>query len=337
MPTGKNARLALGGLASGRVVDFRIWPVSIETLLNALHAVASHPNSDVAALSTFAGLGDSTLAKANAVLGAFGLVSQGEVGFICTDPKIIRGTTLEMRRQILRKALLSYRPFESVCEGLGLGEPIGDAIRKASVLLGIKPGDVPRFQTLQKWGLELLLLQEKNGEVSLAPEITPVSPAPSMFITPGDVESEAKARLYVATRVGRDAYNALDEKERGLLADALIGISVKPSDAVEKVGQAVENYLRELCGQHGLASDAAKLNGGSQLASLLASKSLIHSHQVKLVDSVSMLRNAKAHHKDKKTLIPWHITEEGALASFFSAVTAIKSIDTYIRKGNQVL
>lgn len=341
MPTAKIARSNRGasaGTSSQRPqIDFRIWPMSIDTLHKTLQAVAAHPNSDVAALASFAGLGDSTVAKATTALCALALVSLGERGYICTEPKITRGTSLETVRQVIRKALLNYRPFESVCEGLALGEPIEDAIRKASVLLGISAGDRPRFHTLQKWGLELLLLQEKNGEVRLAPEIAPVSSAPSMFIKPSDVESEAKARLYVASRVGRDAYNALDENNRGLLADALLVISVKPSDAVEKAGQAVENYLRELCGQQELAADAAKLNGGSQVASLLASKTLIHSHQVKLVDSVSMLRSAKAHHKDKKTLVPWHITEEGALASFFSAVTAIKSIDAYITKGDQVL
>jgi hypothetical protein len=224
-----------------------------------------------------------------------------------------------------------------MCEGIALGEPIEDAIRKASVLLQIPPEDRHRFQILQNWGLELLLLEEKNGGVGLAPEIAPSSLPPTMFIKPSDVESEAKARLYVATRIGRDAYNGLDEKNRSLLAEALLVINVSPSDAVEKAGQAVENYLREVCGQQGFAADAAKLNGGSQLASLLVSKGLIHSHQVKLVDSVSMLRNAKAHHKDKKTLMPWHIGEEGALASFFSAATVIKSIDAFITTGNQVL
>jgi hypothetical protein len=311
--------------------------MSIETLHKALQAVAAHPHSDLNALASFAGLGSSTVSKAYGALSALGLVKSTSVGFVCTEPKITRGTSLETSRQVIRKALISYRPFESMCEGLALREPIEDAIRKSAVLLGLKGSDASRFHTLKTWGVELGLLREEGEEVILAPEIAPAASAAAMFITAIDIESEAKARLYVAARLGREAYNSIEENDRGLLANALLIIGNSPADTVERAGQAIENYLRELAGQRGLATEAAKQNGASQLASLLASKGLIHSHQVKLVDAASSLRNAKAHHKDRKTLIPWHITKDGAVTSFFSTITAIRSIHTYTTTGHQEL
>jgi hypothetical protein len=307
-------------------------------MVKVLEAAAAHPNSDSAAIAMFAGVGGSTTGRTLAVLIDLGLVQRGlGGGYLCSEPAIKRGIDNAAARQFLRRALLAYRPFEAVIEGLALGESGEDAVRKARVLLGIPVKELGKFDVLLKWGQELALLKNGGAQLSLSPEISPTSSAAVAFITPSDVESEAKARLYVAGRIGRDAYNALDEKDRGLLAASLLAIATDPSGAVEKSGQAVENYLRELCDEKGLGAEASKLNGGSQLASLLMNRGLIHSHQQKLVDSASMLRNAKAHHKDKKTLAPWLIDEDGALASFFSAVTAVKSIHSYIATGKQIL
>jgi hypothetical protein len=319
------------------VVDFRVWPTSLETLCKTLEAVASCPNVDAHELALFAGLADSTLANASSTLIALGLIRRDQPGIVCTEPVMTRGTSRQVARQLIRKALLSFRPFESMCIGLAIGESSDDAIRKASVVLGVKAGAVPRFQTLIKWGTELELIEEHDGQLRLAREIAPSAIASSMFVDSSDVESEARARRYVASRLGREIFEALDVKERILLAEALLAITVKPAEAVEKAGQAIENYLRELCSARGLREEATKLNGGSQLANLLASRNLIHSHQVKLVDSVSTLRNATAHHKDKKTLKPWEITEDSAIASFFSTLSAIRSIAVYLSRGAQVL
>lgn len=323
--------------SSSRQFTLKFSPVSIETLIETVEAIAAHPNGSRDSVARFAGLGTSTVGKAIPLLIAFGLVESNGSGLRCTEPAIRRGVADAMVRQAIRRALIAYRPFEVLCEGLALGESATEAIRKASVILGIEKSDLDRFDFLIKLGVDLSLLREVDGVVELAPEVTPVATAHGPFITSNDVESEVKSRLYVAGRIGRDAFNALDDRDRGLLASSLLSISVKPSETVEQAGQATENYLRELCGKRGLAAEAAKQNGAGQLASLLASKGIIHNHQVKLVDTVGALRNAKVHHKDKKTLVPWQITEEGALASFFAAVTAIKSIESYLNRGSQIL
>jgi hypothetical protein len=323
--------------SSSRRFTLKFSPVSVETLIETVEAVAAHPDGSLDSVARFAGLGRSTVGKAIPLLVAFGLVASDGPKLRCTEPSIGRGVADAVVRQALRRALIAYRPFEVVCEGLALGESATEAIRKASVILGIEKSDLDRFDFLIKLGVDLSLLREADGVVELAPEVTPAATAHGPFITSDDVESEVKSRLYVAGRMGREAFNALDDRERGLFASSLLSITGKPSETVEQAGQATENYLRELCGKRGLAAEAAKQNGAGQLASLLASKSIIHNHHVKLIDMVGALRNAKVHHKDKKTLVPWQITEEGALASFFAAVTAIKSIESYLKTGSQIL
>lgn len=323
--------------SSSRQFTLKFSPVSVETLIETVEAIAAHPNGSRDSVARFAGLGTSTVGKAIPLLIALGVVESDESGLHCTEPAIRRGVADAEARQIIRRALIAYRPFEIVCEGLALAESIGEAIRKASVILGLEKSDLNRFAFLIKLGVDLSLLREVEGAVELAPEVSPEARAHGPFITSNDVESEVKSRLYVAGRIGRDAFNAIDDRDRRLLASSLLSISVKPSETVEQVGQATENYLRELCGKRGLATEAAKQNGAGQLATLLASKGIIHNHQVKLIDTVGALRNAKVHHKDKKTLVPWQITEEGALGSFFAAVTAIKSIESYLNTGAQIL
>lgn len=320
-----------------RQFSLKFSPVSVETLIETVEAIAAHPNGNRDSVARFAGLGTSTVGKAIPLLVALGLVESNGSGLRCAEPAIRRGVTDAVVRQAIRRALIAYRPFEVLCEGLAFGESATEAIRKASVILGIEKHDLDRFDFLIKLGVDLSLLREVGGVVELAPEVTPAATAHGPFIKSTDVESEVKSRLYVAGRIGRDAFNALDDRDRGLLVSSLLSIGVKPPEAVEQAGQATENYLRELCRKRGLTAESAKQNGAGQLASLLVSRGIIHNHHVKLVDTVGALRNAKVHHKDKKTLVPWQITEEGALTSFFAALTAIKSIETYLNTGSQIL
>ena len=79
------------------------------------------------------------------------------------------------------------------------------------------------------------------------------------------------------------------------------------------------------------------MNGSGQLAALLVSKGLIHSHHQKVAEAVSTVRNATSHRKDKKTLAPWTITELGAFATLAQTLTAIRSIGEYTTNGRRTI
>jgi len=222
-----------------------------------------------------------------------------------------------------------------LCEGLAAGEGIEESARHTSVALHLGSKGEANLELLVQWGVEFGIFTG-TGSISLADDIQASVEALAGMPVEG-MTSQAEARLYISTVLGRDAFDELDEVDRGLLAKAVTECDSDPFASVEASGQALEDYLRELCGRHDLAFEASKLNGAGQLANLLQSHDLIHPHHVKLVDSASMLRNAKAHKKDKKTVAPWIITSRGARTAFGTTVTAIGSISEWVSNGRQIL
>jgi len=319
------------------MLDLRLYPASLATIFALLRAAGAHPGARAPELSRFAGLGESTTTRGISTAVALGLLRRDvDGGLHAEDAAVTRATAEEVLANVVRRALHAYRPFESICEGLALGESISESTRKAAVLLHLSDSDVSRLGVVLKWGEELGILHRVGNEVGLAVGTTQAVNAAAPLLTSADVESEAKARLYVAMRLGRELYDKFDEHDRQLLAGAVLDIAPEPARAVERTGQALENWLRELANASGYAAEAKTMSGAGQLGSLLVGKSIIHSHQQKLVDCVSTLRNAKAHHKDKKTLAPWLITEAAAVAAVSSALAVMRSVHEFL-KGKQVL
>lgn len=311
----------------------------IATLAAFMEAVASHPTDDAADLSAFAGFSAATGARALPSLETLGVVERDPESRVyrLNVEGVSRGMGAEAATLVLRRALQGYRPFEMLVEGLALGETATTAARKTALLLDIHDRHVERLEVLLGWGTDLGILTNSDGGYKLAPELQPPAIEEVGGISAGDVESEAKARLYNARRLGRDANNYLDEVDRQLLADALLEHESKPRKSVEDSGQALEDFLRELADDKGLAADAKKANGAGQLSNLLYTKGLIHSHHQKLAEAVSTPRNATAHKKDKKTLTPWEITPLGAFSTHSMTLTVIRSIYEYTANRKQTI
>lgn len=318
--------------------DLRVQDVPPRTLLSFLEATAVHPGQGLESVSSFAGFSVSTARKALPTLESLELVERDAEGhYNATSPSgVHRGMAEDEGLALLRRALLGYRPFGALLEGLALGEPVAIASRKAGLLLGLGDGTAvsSKFDVLVRLGSTLGIL---DPDGSIAAEYEPGDDADAIVLMAKDVESEAKARLFVAKWLGRSVHNALDDTDRQLLCDALLKYRIDPRKSVEAAGQALEDYLREIADAKDLAAEAKKLNGAGQLANLLVNKGLLHSHQQKLAEAVSTVRNATSHRKDKKTMKAWTITEHGAFSTFVCALTAIRSIGEYTTNGRQTI
>jgi hypothetical protein len=318
--------------------DLRVQDVPPGTLLAFLEATAVHPGQDIEAVSSFAGFSVSTARKALPTLESLVLVERDADGhYTATGASgVHRGMSEEEGLVMLRRALLGYRPFGALLEGLALGEPVTTASRKAGLLLGLGNGAAvsTKFDVLVRLGQTLGILA---ADGSIAAEYEPGDDADAIVLTAEDVESEAKARLFVAKWLGRTVHNVLDETDRQLLCDALLKYRDEPRKSVDAAGQALEDFLREIADANGLGAEAKKLNGAGQLAQLLVNKGLLHSHHQKLAEAVSTVRNATSHRKDKKTMKAWTITEHGAFSTFVGALTAIRSIGEYTTNGRQTI
>src|SRR5439155_3092405 len=134
-----------------------------------------------------------------------------------------RGMGLEAASLVIRKALQGFRPFELLCEGLALGEDAHTAMRKTARLLDLDDRGGDRLQILLRWGEDLSVFESDENGITLCSELQASALAEASMLQAGDLESEAKARLYNAKHLGRAANNYLDEIDRQLLADALLG------------------------------------------------------------------------------------------------------------------
>jgi hypothetical protein len=303
-----------------------------------LEATAAHPGADIAGIASFAGRSVSTAKKAMPALEELNLISRNANGtYNCLVTEVRRGMDDSAARRIFRHALLQFRPFELFIEGINLGESVPEAARKTRLLLRLETSEEANFDILVRWARELGILNVDGGVVELAAEIR-VQPGEELaIISTGDLLSEAKVRLYISGKLSRDVFNSLDEVDRHLLAEAALEYRTNPRTSVEHSGQAIEDLLREIAENKGLSIEAKRCNGAGQLASLLCSKSILHGHHQHFIDGLGAARNATAHRKDKKTLIPWDITDTGAFWAFLGALAVIRSIFFYVHEGKQTL
>lgn len=318
-------------------VEVRVYNLPPATLVAFLEACVAHPRQDLNGVAAFAGFSVSTARKALPTLESLNLVERNGDGRYSAQVDGVRRGNRQSGLLALRRALQGYRPFEALCEGLALGESPRDAIRKAALLLGMGNGVEGKFYVLIRLGRELGILQGEGENLTFAAELVQGDPNDLVVLKHEDVESEAKARLFNARWLGRTVNNLLDEVDRRLLCDALLKYRTDPRKSADSSGQALEDFLREIASSKEYSTEAKKASGAGQLATLLVSKGLIHSHHQKLVEAVSTVRNATAHRKDKTTLTPWEITDYGAFAVLTQALTAIRSIGEFITKGRQTI
>lgn len=316
----------------------RIAQVPVPTLGALLEACATHPTGDLREISQFAGFSASTGKKAIRTLESLSLIGKDGSGrYVVTAQGVHRGMESAARDEVIRRGLLGYRPFEALIEGIALGEEPEVAIRKALRLLGLPEAEASKLRTLLRFGGDLGVLESENGGMRLITKLEPARVEEAGVLSPEDVESEARARLFNARRLGRDAHNYLDETDRALLAEALLKYESDPRGSIDSSGQALEDFLREVADDEGHGTDAKKLNGAGQLADMLRVKGVIHAHHQKMVEAPATIRNAAGHRKDKKTLIPWELTPEGAFAAHAMTLTAIRSIHQYVKSRRQTI
>ena len=316
----------------------RLMDVPVPTMCAFLEASAVHATSDLTELAEFAGFSPSTAKRAVPSLETLGLLRRSDSsGYKPVAEGLRRGMSADAMQQVMRRSLLSFRGFELLLEGLALEEPVDVAVRKTLLLLGRPQSESTKLRILLRWGKEVELLAEENDGFHLVRELTPSALEAPGSLSTDDLSSEAKARLFNARRLGREANNRLDQTDRDLLADALIHAESDPRKAVDAAGQALEDFLRELARDHGVEAKAKKLNGSGQLATMLVTEGRLHSHHQKMVEASSTMRNATAHRKDKKTLTPWEMTAGGAFSAHAITLTAIRSIHYFDTNGSQTI
>lgn len=316
----------------------RIRNTSVNTLVKFLEAAAATGGSEGETLANFAGMSKRSAQRALSSLEALGLViSSGNDRFEPVSDQLGRGLDSEQGRLRIQKALLDFRPFEVLCEGLALGEDFDTAARKALVLLGIPPDEANRFETLAKWGRHLHVLEsDSDGKLRVASELVIESEDDLGRISAQDLESEARSRLYNSRRMTREAHEFIGETERDLLAKALMAFRDDPDTCIDSAGQGLEDFLREVAIDKVTAQEASKCSGPTQLANLLRREDVILPNHANRVAGLSAMRATSAHSKDKTTAAPWSLDEHVAFWTIDGVLLLIRSVYYWVYRGSQI-
>lgn len=321
--------------------EFKIPKISVstESLFSILEAIAVRPSLRIEDHSAYSGLSESTTRRCITILQELDLVDYNDKkGYYYTGDSLARDVPLQHKKAVIQKALIAYRPFEVFCEGLAYGESSDESFRKTASLLDLESADTKTHDFLIDIGIKFEILEfDSESEISIKKiDTISINKIPNL-INPEDILSEVSARLYLAKRLGREPFNFLDEKERQLLASGLVDFPSNPQQSIDKVGQALENFLREIAFDNNLGKEAQKKNGITQLATFLYTENVIHVHHMNIAQASGTIRNAEAHNKDKKTMTPWQFSNTGAFLSINLALVLIKSIFEYIYKARQLI
>jgi hypothetical protein len=108
-----------------------------------------------------------------------------------------------------------------------------------------------------------------------------------------------------------------------------------PRGSIEDMGKAFEDFVRRLGTEKGI--DMSKCNGIGQCAQVLKANNLIVQKHLEICQHVNAFRLAAAHSKEKDTLESWYINPDAAIEAILTALTAIRSIFTYVFSSQRCL
>ena len=116
----------------------------------------------------------------------------------------------------------------------------------------------------------------------------------------------------------------------------MIGFGKNGEDSIRLLGKAFESFLRALASVGGI-ENVSKISGIGGLASTLRDKEVILDQHKKLCDGVGVYRNAADHGSDMKTLKSWRVEDDTALGAVLLSLTAIRSVYSYVKNGDQII
>lgn len=266
-----------------------------------------------------------------------GFATRGKDGFdFCPSKSWLLDAQHYRRDQaapLFSNYLVRWRPFELFLGFIQEGDSPEVAVRRMCSLLG---QDAPSGleTTLCTWGKQTGLLAKDNqsGKWHICAEVeeTPVSALTELRRA---ATSEASARLFLRQRLGREAFDYLDDGEMEDLSRSIL--DPEPRDRIDALGRALEDVLRRLGNERGV--DLSKASGIEQVANRLKQKNLITEKHHKCLLGINAGRIASAHSKGKKTMQRWQVRQESAESIVLRGLDALHSVYHYMKAGKRIL
>jgi hypothetical protein len=163
--------LYMAKTASKKNTSLRFESVNFDSIFQVLDAIAFLDFPDVKAIAQFAGIDPRTAGKIlkNAI--QIGSVQELDKSYTLSLPYPYKGS-LEQKKIVIKESLVRVPILINVRQFLSLGDNLGNALRKAATIIGIKEYDSSDFTPLIKWATQLGALEPKLVIEDLVDEAT---------------------------------------------------------------------------------------------------------------------------------------------------------------------
>jgi len=242
---------------------------------------------------------------------------------------------------IFRKFLQRFDPFILFIMLVGKGDSSNDAARKTSAIYPIEaPAEIIQ-STLLGWGAYADILEaDRKGRLRLKVDTEKLE-AEYLKELIRALESDFKARIYIAGKLGDEVFAFVDHTDVEFMVSAIRKHGEDPRSGIENIGRAFEDFLRKVgTTESGRLSEGQKISecrGIGQLATTLKTNKIIHEKQYDLSSYVNAMRLASAHGKEAATNVTWTVNPDAAIETILTALTGIRSIHHYVFKNLNTL
>jgi hypothetical protein len=324
-------------MAKEEITEYHLPDVSASIIMETVEGIC-HAKDNGLTIPKIAEYIGKTETYAQRAVGAclqLGMIKENNGCFVCTpDAMDITRANKEQRPMIFRKFLQRYNPFILFVMLMSKDNSPEVAARKVRTIYSISGGSEITLRALLGWGIYSDLLTKSKGNVILKIEPETLSAEYVRELLEA-LESDIKARVYIARKLGDEVFGYLRQDEVDYITKALRKHEEDPRNSVDDAGRAFEDFLRRLAIDNKV--DVCDCTGIGQIADRLLSEKKILDKQHKMCMHINSVRIAAAHGKEPKTLEPWKINADAVLEIILTILTTIRSIHSYVFKQDRII
>ncbi len=242
----------------------------------------------------------------------------------------------EARKVLLfREHLQKKNPFVQFATFVDLGVAPEVACQRIKVLYQISADVGVLVKLFGSWGRYSGILVDGNQGLTLKPEYH-TSGLPFEYVEGlrEALESDMKARVFIARKLTDVTLSLVPEPAVDRAVKALRGASGDPRNAVEDIGEFVEDFLRLEAQRRQISVTGTRGIGG--VAQILHQSGIFTDEHRDVSTALNTLRIMSAHPLRATTGRRWTFNQDSALEVVLLALTTVRSLQEFSATQNAV-
>lgn len=320
--------------------EIRIPKVTAKTIMHVIEGLALSKSKGLSLeeICKYVDMSDVYVQRALESIIQLGMGTSTNGQYFCGSDCIVVTKANETQWPIIfRNFLQRFDPFILFIMLVGKGNSPENAARKTSIIYSIRDKFEIVRGTLLGWGAYAEIFEiDKKGKPKLKIETEKLE-AEYLKELIEALESDIKARIYIAGKLTDEVFGYLNHDEIEFIISAIRKHGDDPRSAIEHVGRSFEDFLRRLGVDKDQEERMSQCKGIGQIADSLKALKLIHEKHYRLCYFINAMRLAAAHSKEAATMISWTIRPESAVETILITLTGIRSIYFYSFKNQNII